>query len=79
MRDLAIRPLTQRDYALEAFIESLYRAAEQGCTLVEFFAYFTGFDQARTAQIKALTDLATDAINCQTAIYVVPRGWPSQT
>jgi hypothetical protein len=66
-----IRPAIQRDYALEAFIKGLYVATGPRCTLEKFYGYFVGFDKARAAQLEALQKLATDAINCQSPIYIM--------
>lgn len=60
----------ETDHVRRQTLEQLYRLARAGVT-VEFVAAFDRYDRERAREVQAWKKLATDALNCQTPVYVL--------
>lgn len=60
----------ETDHVRRQTLEQLYRLARAGVT-VEFVAAFDRYDRERARELQAWKKLATDALNCQTPVYVL--------
>lgn len=62
--------MLEADHTRMRIIRELYKAAREG-TPEEFVRAFDNFDVERASEVQAWKKIASDAVDCQSPVYVL--------